>query len=102
MDDDMDNPVNSVMWKPEYFGNGIGDVVSGPAAGWATDQGNLERNYGQESRLFSKTQIRSVLSRCELQVQIHWIGCLLYFSTLNFSTDQYILQIQQAKSWYII
>lgn len=67
IDFDMDNPVNSVLWTAEYFGNGIGDVTSGPAANWVTDQGNLERNYGQASRLFSKDQIRRILSRCEHQ-----------------------------------
>ncbi|XP_045192876.2 tyrosinase-like protein 2 [Mercenaria mercenaria] len=71
MDNDMDNPVNSGLWTPEYFGNGIGDVTSGPAAGWVTDRGNLERNYGQASRLFSKDQIRSILSKCELQQISH-------------------------------
>jgi tyrosinase len=68
VDNDMDNPVNSALWTAEYFGNGVSDVTSGPAAGWVTDQGNLERNYGQASRLLSKDQIRRVLSKCELQV----------------------------------
>lgn len=70
MDYDMDNPVNSVIWTAPYFGNGIGTVKSGPAAHWVTDRGNLERNYGQGSRLFAKDHIRSILSKCELQVTL--------------------------------
>ncbi|KAL4235257.1 hypothetical protein ACF0H5_006895 [Mactra antiquata] len=68
IDNDMDNPVNSAIWSAGLFGNGVGDVMSGPAAGWVTDQGNLERNYGQASRLFAKDQIRKVLSKCEFKV----------------------------------
>ncbi|XP_052815079.1 uncharacterized protein LOC128242082 isoform X1 [Mya arenaria] len=67
IDDEMDNPVNSVLWTPEYFGSGTGEVIDGPAAGWVTNQGNLERNYGRRSRLISKRQIRSLLRRCNLR-----------------------------------
>jgi len=68
IDNDMDNPVNSILWTSQYFGGGTGDVVDGMAAGWVTSQGNLERNYGRRSRLLSKDQIRNILTRCNLRV----------------------------------
>ncbi|XP_052231091.1 AF4/FMR2 family member 1-like [Dreissena polymorpha] len=67
IDQDMDNPVNSVLWTPEYFGAGTGEVMDGPAAGWVTSQGNLERNYGRQGRLISKEVIPNILQRCNLR-----------------------------------
>ena len=68
LDDVMDNPVNSILWTSEYFGNGDGIVTSGPAAGWSTMQGGLEREYGRWSSLFKREQIDGVLSQCHLAV----------------------------------
>ncbi|XP_052232543.1 uncharacterized protein LOC127845563 isoform X2 [Dreissena polymorpha] len=67
IDHDVDNPVNSVLWTPEYFGAGSGEVMDGPAAGWVTNQGNLERNYGRKGRLISKDVIRNILQGCNLR-----------------------------------
>lgn len=66
LDDVMDNPVNSILWTPEYFGNGDGIVYSGPAAGWSTMQGGLERDYGRFSTLLKRDQIQKVLTQCRL------------------------------------
>lgn len=70
IDNDMDNPANSVIWSSEYFGAGVGDVVDGPAAEWVTNLGTLERDYGRRSRLLSKDQIRDILTQCNLRVNI--------------------------------
>ena len=70
MDNEMANPVNSIIWTPQYFGNGVGDVTSGPAAGWVTNQGRLQRDYGRASRLMSKDNLRQVLTRCRIRVCI--------------------------------
>jgi hypothetical protein len=70
LDDVMDNPVNSILWTPEYFGNGDGIVYSGPAAGWSTMQGGLERDYGRFSTLLKRDQIQKVLTQCRLAVSL--------------------------------
>ncbi|XP_013382611.1 putative tyrosinase-like protein tyr-3 [Lingula anatina] len=36
MDDGMPRPQDTIMWTPEYMGNGFGYVTSGPAANWNT------------------------------------------------------------------
>ncbi|KAL4235259.1 hypothetical protein ACF0H5_006897 [Mactra antiquata] len=66
LDNAMDNPVNSVLWTPAYFGNGEGPVVSGPAAYWRHDQGFLRRYYGRRSTLVTRPQIRRIYSKCRL------------------------------------
>ena len=75
LDDAIPNPVNSILWTSELFGNGVGDVTSGPAANWVTHQGRLQRNYGQFSRLMSKENLSNVLSRCRLKVSTDFFLC---------------------------
>ena len=64
----MDNPVNSIIWSSEYFGNGVGAVTSGFAANWVTDTSNLERDYGRGSIIMKKQHIDQVLTQCSLSV----------------------------------
>ena len=69
IDFDMANPVNSILWTPSYFGNGVGEVTSGPSAYWVTNQGRLQRDYGRLSRLMSKKDLKRVLTRCRIRVR---------------------------------
>lgn len=34
MDQGLPNPVDSILWEPDFLGNGDGTVISGPFAGW--------------------------------------------------------------------
>ena len=69
LDHVVSNPVNSIIWKPEFLGNSVGAVISGPATDWVTHQGRLQRDYGKFSRLMSKEDLRHVLTKCRLEVR---------------------------------
>ena len=64
LDNDMENPVNSIIWTPEFLGNGDGRVTTGPFSNWMTPPGPLTRNIGSGSRLFDKNVVRRILTRC--------------------------------------
>lgn len=64
LDYDMDNPVNSIIWSPSFFGNGNGLVMQGPFANWKTSMGTLARKIGGGSRLISKEMIQDILTKC--------------------------------------
>lgn len=64
LDNDMENPVNSIIWTVPFLGNGDGFVTSGAFANWQTPVGPLTRNIGGGSSLFSKENIRRILTRC--------------------------------------
>ncbi|XP_052245966.1 uncharacterized protein LOC127854902 isoform X1 [Dreissena polymorpha] len=64
LDFDMDNPVNTILFSAAFFGNGDGQVTTGPFANWVTPIGPLTRNIGGGSQLFSKEIIRSIMTRC--------------------------------------
>ncbi|XP_052231046.1 putative tyrosinase-like protein tyr-3 [Dreissena polymorpha] len=65
LDFDMENPANTIMFAPEFLGDGYGLVTTGPFANWATPIGKLERNIGGDSELFSKEIIKSIMKRCK-------------------------------------
>ncbi|WAR12249.1 TYR3-like protein [Mya arenaria] len=67
LDDAMDNPVSSLLWTSKYMGNGDGDVVSGPAAGWVSAVGRLQRQFGRFSRLMKKPDIDQIMTKCLLK-----------------------------------
>lgn len=67
LDFDMDNPATSIIWSASFLGNGDGFVTSGPFANWMTPVGQLTRNIGVGSRLFSKEVIRAVMTRCRIR-----------------------------------
>ena len=64
LDFDLANPVDSMIWSPEFLGNGDGFVTTGPFANWQTPSGPLTRNIGGSSRLISKEVIATILTRC--------------------------------------
>ena len=64
LDFDLSNPVDSMIWSPEFLGNGDGFVTTGPFANWQTPSGPLTRNIGGSSRLISKEVIATILTRC--------------------------------------
>jgi hypothetical protein len=43
---EMEDPVESEVWTEDYFGNGFGQVESGPFSGFSTPIGPLIRNIG--------------------------------------------------------
>lgn len=60
---EMEDPVESEVWTEDYFGNGFGQVESGPFSGFSTPIGPLIRNIGSDGSLFQKTGILRLLSR---------------------------------------
>ncbi|KAH3776226.1 hypothetical protein DPMN_177646 [Dreissena polymorpha] len=64
LDNEMANPANTIVFSKEFFGNGDGEVITGPFANWDTHHGPLTRNIAGEGQLFSKENITTVLTRC--------------------------------------
>ncbi|XP_052245965.1 LOW QUALITY PROTEIN: uncharacterized protein LOC127854901 [Dreissena polymorpha] len=64
LDFDMANPADSILFSPAFLGNGDGVVTTGPFANWAAINGPLTRNIGGTSSLFTKENIRMILTRC--------------------------------------
>lgn len=64
LDNDMANPVNSIIWTPSFLGNGNGQVTTGPFVPWVIDGVDLIRNIGGGSQLFSKEVVGRILTRC--------------------------------------
>ncbi|XP_033754704.1 uncharacterized protein LOC117337715 [Pecten maximus] len=59
----MEEPTDSVIWTPEFFGNGFGALDEGPFQ-WMTPEGvPLIRNIGNAGTLISWDAIAAVLSR---------------------------------------
>ncbi|XP_033755048.1 tyrosinase-like protein 1 [Pecten maximus] len=62
LDFDMVEPTDSILWSPEFFGQGFGVVNNGPFAGWITPQGiNLIRNIGNDGSLITDEQVLGIL-----------------------------------------
>lgn len=66
IDYEMDDPVESEIWTEDYFGNGFGEVESGPFNGFITPVGPLIRNIGSDGSLLTKKGILRILSRKKL------------------------------------
>ncbi|KAH3800604.1 hypothetical protein DPMN_154239 [Dreissena polymorpha] len=64
LDNDMENPVNTILFSPAFFGNGDKQVTSGPFANWVTPIGPLTRNISGQGMLFNKEHIRMIMTRC--------------------------------------
>ncbi|KAJ8303322.1 hypothetical protein KUTeg_019718 [Tegillarca granosa] len=63
-DFDMPDPVMSVVWTSQFFGNGDGIVTSGPFANWITgDNEPLIRNIGSSGMLMSRQGVRNILAQ---------------------------------------
>ncbi|OWF55157.1 tyrosinase-like protein 1 [Mizuhopecten yessoensis] len=64
LDYDMTEPTDSILWTPEFFGQGFGVVDNGPFAGWITPQGiNLIRNIGNDGSLITDEQVQGILAQ---------------------------------------
>ncbi|XP_062587119.1 tyrosinase-like protein 1 [Saccostrea cucullata] len=65
VDHDMIDPTSSVIWSDMFFGNGDGDVMTGPFQSLRTILGDsIIRNIGTgDSSLFTKEGLAAVLSR---------------------------------------
>ena len=58
----MRDPIESVVWTRRFFGNGFGEVVTGPAAGWRSADGSaVIRNIGNSATLFNDEAIDIVM-----------------------------------------
>lgn len=79
----MDNGVNSLIWSSDFLGNGNGDVVTGPFAGWKTSRGNLGRDIGNHprGRLITEKNIQNILTKCNTDVSSYFT----YFIDLKHS-----------------
>ncbi|XP_021374089.1 uncharacterized protein LOC110463628 [Mizuhopecten yessoensis] len=62
----MPQPTDSVVWTPEFFGEGFGNVASGPFAGWPSipspDRVPLVRNIGNDGSLISDNAVNELMS----------------------------------------
>lgn len=65
-DSAMVDPRRSVIWSPEFQGNGHGLVTSGPFAGWTTGYGPLHRNYAVFTHLLTQEDVRTVFTQRSL------------------------------------
>lgn len=68
MDEAMMDPTQSIMWSPQFLGNGNGLVTTGPFAFWQTPSGPLIRGIGGNGggSLLSRDEIFRILSRTRL------------------------------------
>lgn len=63
LDQYMDDSASSLMFSPQFMGNGNGEVTSGPAANWQTETGPLRRNVGVEGELYLYEEIQNITTR---------------------------------------
>ncbi|XP_071155318.1 uncharacterized protein [Mytilus edulis] len=54
LDSAMSDPTDSVLWTREFAGNGRGNVVTGPFAGWRYNNNPLTRSVGNVGRLMDR------------------------------------------------
>ncbi|KAH3800601.1 hypothetical protein DPMN_154236 [Dreissena polymorpha] len=64
LDIDMVHPRTKIVFSSEFLRNSDGQVTTGPFANWVTPIGALTRNIAGGSTLFTKSNIRSILTRC--------------------------------------
>lgn len=68
IDNQLQDPIDSSVWTPEFFGSLQGPVVDGPFANWTTPEGvQLIRNGGSDGELFRSNAIEEILSRTRHQ-----------------------------------
>ncbi|KAL3859787.1 hypothetical protein ACJMK2_009981 [Sinanodonta woodiana] len=66
LDAKLPDPRASILFSPEFMGNGNGMVNTGPSRQWMTPWGPLIRNFGQDGGLMNWTSIRDVFTRRRL------------------------------------
>lgn len=67
IDQAMVDPTKSIVWTSKYFGNGFGEIETGPFAGFQTPGGSLIRNIGSDGMLFDKRMIPRIWSKTWLR-----------------------------------
>ncbi|KAJ8302701.1 hypothetical protein KUTeg_019097 [Tegillarca granosa] len=61
-------PTDSVLWTSDLFGNGDGEVITGPFQNWSTATGMLIRNYGRlKDPGFNNFVIEKILTKLHLE-----------------------------------
>lgn len=63
LDDEMNNPADSVLFSEKFAGNGDGQITNGPFAGWSDGSGRLTRNVWENGELVTNQNVNDVLSR---------------------------------------
>ncbi|CAC5376891.1 unnamed protein product [Mytilus coruscus] len=64
LDFHMRDPTRSNVWSPKYFGNGFGELTTGPFKDFRTPSGSLIfRNVGADGTLLSKQSIELIMSK---------------------------------------
>ncbi|XP_060075285.1 uncharacterized protein LOC132554974 [Ylistrum balloti] len=63
IDQNMSDPKTSIIWTPEYFGDGLGTVVTGQFSNWMSRNGlPLSREIGKIGTLFSQEHFDHIMS----------------------------------------
>ncbi|XP_045192735.2 uncharacterized protein LOC123549032 [Mercenaria mercenaria] len=61
----------SLIWTPEFMGNGNGRIRTGAFAGWVTPYGPLMRNFGDGGTMMNWTSIRDTFSKSHIAEITH-------------------------------
>lgn len=101
MDNNITKPSESVVWSDCFFGNGAGNIVSGPFKNWYGGHSiQLRRDIAREGqcppRLINKWDISNIMQKCYFKVSIKGQKSKLYKickvdDTLYYITEQQIL-----------
>ncbi|KAK3605740.1 hypothetical protein CHS0354_013539 [Potamilus streckersoni] len=67
LDGALPDPRASIFFSPEFMGDAIGAVDTGPFSGWRTPIGPLIRHFGQDGYLMNWTSIKDVFTRSRLE-----------------------------------
>ena len=73
IDAELDDPVLSILWTPEYFGNGFEDVVRGPFSNWTFDGAPLWRNIGFLGSLIRHNDLERLISSAQSHEDVVWM-----------------------------
>lgn len=82
-DSALEDPRTSVIWSPEFQGNGHGLVITGPFADWTVSYGPLHRNYAVFTHLMTRANIEMVFSQ----------RTLAQISQLTANEQQYVFEL---------
>lgn len=97
----MEDPVSSIVWSDEFFGNGLYNVTSGPFANWTTGLNDpLVRGTGSWGSLVPSSGIRKVLTKTkhseiiDLTDPLHCIEA--YHNSVHVWVDGQMSDVEQA------